>query len=196
MRTGFARRLLDWLSWLGFILLCLLLIAVGEWLPLMPAIQAFLEAHSSLNLALTRVTLAMMVVGTFLLTFTQFLVRVPAPRMSPRDQTVQTKNSVKSPGRSFSGILNYAGFSDEARMWQVKKAFRNGEWWRAPRWRRFTLMMLGAILLFYGLFGLLFLLSSPGLKFLLFLVVGYATVRSVYAFVIDRPFRHADENPR
>jgi uncharacterized membrane protein len=89
-----------------------------------------------------------------------------------------------------------AGFSDEARMWRVKKAFRDGDWWSMPRWRRFTLMMLGAILLFYGLFGLLFLLFPPGLKFFLFLVVVYATFRSVYAFVVDRPFRKDDDTRR
>jgi hypothetical protein len=50
-------------------------------------------------------------------------------------------------------------------------------------------MLLGAILLFYGLFGLLFLLSPPGVKFLLLLVALYATVRSVHAFLVDRPFR-------
>jgi len=57
-------------------------------------------------------------------------------------------------------------------------------------------MMLGAILLFYGLFGLLFLLSPPGVKLLLFLVVFYATVRSVYAFTVDQPFRENDSDDR
>ena len=65
----------------------------------------------------------------------------------------------------FLGKMISAGFSDEARFWRLRKAFRDGEWWSVPRWRRFTLMLLGAILLFYGLFGLLFLLSPPGLKF-------------------------------
>jgi len=93
---------------------------------------------------------------------------------------------VKGPGRYFSGKIISTSFSDEARFWRVRKAIQDGEWWRVPRWRRFTLMMLGAILLFYGLFGLLFLLFTPGVKFLLFLVVIYATVRSVYAFAVDQ----------
>jgi hypothetical protein len=50
-------------------------------------------------------------------------------------------------------------------------------------------MMLGAILLFYGLFGLLFLLFPPGVKFFLALVALYATARTLYAFATDRPFR-------
>ena len=48
-------------------------------------------------------------------------------------------------------------------------------------------MLLGGILLFYGLFGLLFLLFPPGVKFLLLLAVLYATVRSIYALTADRP---------
>jgi hypothetical protein len=125
-----------------------------------------------------------------LLAFTQFLVRVPDPRV----QKIKLESSVKGPGWFFSGKMISVGLSDEARFWRFRKAFRDGEWWSVPRWRRFTMMMLGAILLFYGLFGLLFLLSPPGLKFILFLLVVYATIRSVYGFVTDRPFRENDDH--
>lgn len=192
MRSGFARRLLDWLPRLGIILLCLLLIAIGEWLPWMPAVQRLQEAYPPLNQALTGITIAMTILGVLLLAFTQFLVSVPDSRREPRAQPFKEKGILKRPGSFFSGRLTSAGFSDEARMWRVRQAFRDGEWWSVPRWRRLTLMMLGAILLFYGLFGLLFLLSPPGLKFLLCLVVIYATGRSVYAFMVDRPFRKDD----
>jgi hypothetical protein len=192
MSSGFAHRLLGWFTWLGYILVSLLVIALGEWLPLMPAVQRFQETHPVIDQVLTGITLGMTILGTLLLVFTQFLVRVPDPRPTAQSRTIKTKGNVKSPGRFFSGIMISAGFSDEARMWRLMRAFRDGEWWRVPRWRRFTLMMLGAILLFYGLFGLLFLLSPPGLKLLLFLVVVYATGRSVYAFMVDRPFRKRD----
>jgi hypothetical protein len=55
-------------------------------------------------------------------------------------------------------------------------------------------VMLGAILLFYGLFGLLFLLFPPGVKLILFLTVVYATTRSIYEFAVDRPFRMDDDD--
>jgi hypothetical protein len=181
---------------LGTILLSLLIVAVGELLPPMPAVQRFQEAHPPVNQALTGVTVVMTILGTLLLAFTQFLVRVPGPHMAPQAKTFKTKGMVRGRGWFFSGIMTSAGFSDEARMWRVKKAFREGEWWRVPRWRRLTLMMSGAILTFYGLFGLLFLLSPPGVKFFLFLVVLYATARSVYAFAVDRPFRRDDEGSR
>jgi hypothetical protein len=195
MRSKFTHRLKRGLVWLGNILLALLIIAVGEWLPLMPAVQRFQEDHLLINQILTAGTLAMTVLGTLLLAFTQFLVRVPGPRPANWDQTVKTEGIVKGPGNFFSGKMISAGFSDEVRFWRMRKAFKDGDWWRVPRWRRLTLMMLGAILLFYGLFGLLFLLFPPGLKFFLFLLVVYATVRSVYGFIKDQPFRINDNDP-
>ena len=194
MRSDFSRRLKGLIAWLGYILLTLLLIAIGEWLPLMPAVQRFQEENPVLDRALTGVTLAMTVFGTLLLALTQFLVRLPDPRTGRgRAQTSKAAGSVKGPGWFFIGKMISAGFSDEARFWRVRKAFQDGEWWRVPRWRRLTLMMLGAILLFYGLFGLLFLLSSPGLKLFFFLIAVYVTVRSVYAFAADQPSRKNDD---
>ncbi len=189
MCSELARRFKGLFSRLGLILLALLLIAVGEWLPPMLAVQRFQQAHPSVNWALTMITGAMTVAGTLLLALTQFLVRVPDKHRSPQGQTLQTKGTAGRWRWFFSGKIRSAGFSDEARIWRLRQAFVDGDWWRVPRWRRFTLMMLGAILVFYGLFGLLFLLSPPGLKFVIFLVVVYATARSVYAFSIDRPFR-------
>ena len=181
-------------SWLGSILLALLVIAVGEWLPFMPAVQRFQEENPSINQLLTGVTVVITILGTLLLAFTQFLVRVPGARTARQGQTIKTEGSVKGPGWFFTGKMISAGFSDEARFWRVRKAFRDGEWWRVPRWRRMTLMMLGAILLFYGLFGLLILLFPPGVKFFLFLVGGYATVRTVYGFAVDQPSRESDDS--
>jgi hypothetical protein len=186
MFTGLTNRLKAWLYQIGFIILILALIMLGEWLPPMPAFQRFQDSHLQLNRVLIGITLAMTVLGWFLLVFTQFLVRVPDPRQA---QTATTRGIQRGPGRFFSGIKVSAGFSDEVRMWRVKKVFRDGDWWRVPRWRRMSLMMLGAILIFYGLFGFIFLLFPPGLKFFLFLVVLYATVRTVYAFAADRPSR-------
>ena len=103
MCSGFARRLRSWLSWLGYILLSLLLIAVGEWLPFMPAVQRFQEAHPSINQALTGVILAMTVLGILLLAFTQFLLRVPGPRLASQAQTIKAEGKAKGLGWFFSG---------------------------------------------------------------------------------------------
>jgi hypothetical protein len=187
MGKEFIHRVKGWLTSLGFLLLVLLIIAVGEWLPLMPAIQRFQEVHPSLNQALIVVAIVMNTLGILLLALTQFLVKVPDKDQPQPSWNSKTQGTVKGRGWLFSGTIITAGFSDEARIWRVRKAFRDGEWWRVPRWRRFSLMMLGAILLFFGLFGLLFLLFPPGVKFLLLLAVIYGTVRSIYAFATDQP---------
>jgi len=129
MQSGFTRRLQGLFSSLMFIFLSLLVIAVGEWLPLMPAVQRYQEAHPVISKTLFGVTLAMTSVGTLLLAFTQFLVHVPDPRLDLHTQQIKTKGFQKGKGWIFSGIQMSAGFSDEARMWRLKKAFRNGEWW-------------------------------------------------------------------
>ena len=186
MLSNFSRRLKGWVSWLVTILLTLAVIYVGERLPLMPAFQRFQETQPAINLILTAATLAMTVIGTLLLAFAQFLVHVPETG-GAQAQTAKSEGVVKGPGWYFKGKIISTSFSDEARFWRVRMAFQDGEWWRVPRWRRFILMLLGAVLLFYGLFGLLFLLFTPGVKFLVFLVVLYATVRGVYAFTVDQP---------
>ncbi len=189
MTDDIHRLLRRFFSRLGLILVCLLVIAIGELLPFMPAVQRYQATHPSTEQTLTKLTVAMTVVGVLLLVFTQFLVHMPEKGLATPTQMFKTKGVKKSPRRFFSGTVISSGFSDETRIWRLKKAFQDGEWWSVPRWRRFTLMLLGAILVFYGLFGLIFLLSPPGLKFLLFLVVAYVTYRSVYAFVVDSPSR-------
>jgi hypothetical protein len=195
MKSAFVRTLKSWLPWLRNILLFLLVIALGEWLPLMPAVQRLQETHPSINQALIGITLTMTILGTLLLALTQFLVRVPNAHGVSPVRTTRSKGIVKGPGWFLSGIRITAGFSDEVRIWRFRKTFRDGDWWRVPRWRRMTLMMLGGILLFYGLFGLLILVFPPGVKFFVFLVVVYATVRTVYAFVVDQPFRENENDP-
>ncbi len=183
-----------WAATLVMVLAALTVIAVGELLPPLQAVQNVLAANPRLNQALIVLTAGMTTAGVFLLAFTQFLVRVPDSRRDQAAGSMPAEN-----GRSgwskhfFYGISLRAGFHDQARMWQVKRAFQNGEWWRVPRWRRFTLMMLGAALLFYGLFGLIFALATPGIKLLVLLVVGYGTVRTVWAFAQDRPSREREK---
>ncbi len=176
------------------LVVCLVVIAVGELLPPLRGVDTLLAANPPLNRALLAVTISMTAVGVFLLVFTQFLVRVPDSRRDRGAAAVPALGETKGwPVRFFYGVTASASFHDEARMWQLKRAFQNGDWWRKPRWRRFTLMMLGAALLFYGLFGLFFIISTPGIKLLVALAVLYATARTVWAFRQDRPFRETQD---
>ncbi len=190
LSDGLKGRLASWAATLAMVLAALVVIAIGELLPPLQAVQNALAANPQLNQALMALTIGMTAAGVFLLAFTQFLVKVPDSR---REQSAVTMSAEMGGSRwsrrFFYGISLRAGFHDEARMWQLKRAFQKGEWWSVPRWRRFTLMMLGAALVFYGLFGLIFIIGTPGIKLLALLVLGYGTIRTVWAFSHDRPFR-------
>jgi hypothetical protein len=178
----------------AMLVVCLAVIAVGELLPPLRGVDTILATNPPLNRVLLAVTIGMTAAGVFLLAFTQFLVRVPDSHRDRGAVAGSAPGETKGwPARFFYGVTASAGFQDEARLWQLKRAFRNGDWWRKPRWRRFTLMMLGAALLFYGLFGLFFIISTPGIKLLVALAVLYATARTVWAFRQDRPFRETQD---
>jgi len=49
-------------------------------------------------------------------------------------------------------------------------------------WRLSSSLMLGAICLFFGMFGLFIVLGSPGVKFLIILIILYAVVRTARSF--------------
>jgi hypothetical protein len=87
----------------------------------------------------------------------------------------------------FSGLVISGGFHDEAPFWELKRAFQRGVWWSEPRWRRFSLMGLGAILLTFGLFGFIFFVSSPGIKLLMAGALLYATFRTAWGFYHAQP---------
>jgi len=178
----------------AMLVVCLVVIAVGELLPPLRGVDSGLATSPTLNRVLLAITISMTVTGVFLLAFTQFLVKVLESRRDHGAAAwLAAGEAMGWSARFFYGVTASAGFHDEARIWQLKRAFRNGDWWRKPRWRRFTLMILGAVLLFYGLFGLFFIISTPGIKLLVALVVAYATVRTAWAFYQDNPTQEAEE---
>ena len=181
------------LSRIGIVLLAVVVLLVGEWMPPMAAFQRFQEANPALNRALTGLTIAMIVLGALLMLVTPFLMHAADLNLAAQTKTAKTGGRLRGLGWLFSGTTISTGFSDDARFWRVRRAFQDGEWWREPRWRQFSLMLLGAVLVFFGLFGLVFLLSPVGVKFLLLLLVLYVTGRGIYTFVLDEPLPEEDE---
>ncbi len=53
---------------------------------------------------------------------------------------------------------------------EIKQAWRTGAWRRDPRWKRRFVTALGALLLFWGVFGIVFTLGPPPIK----AIVGFA----------------------
>ena len=72
--------------------------------------------------------------------------------------------------------------SYEASFAGVKDAWRTGEWRRDAYWRRFFVIGAGAAMLFYGIFGIILILSPTHIKVLVAGVLAYATAMSVRGF--------------
>jgi len=167
-----------------FLILVLAVIALGEWLPPFRILHDYLETHPAVKSLFSGVTISMTVIGTLLLAFTQFLVRVGDERLvlTVGKDAQNRRGVVGWLARRFSGLKITAGFHDEASFREVKRAFQKGIWWEKPRWRRFTLMGLGAFLLLYGLFGLFIVISPAGVKLLMAAALVYASLRTAWGF--------------
>jgi hypothetical protein len=76
-------------------------------------------------------------------------------------------------GQEASGEASFAGFKD---------AWRSGEWRRDTQWRRLSVIAAGAIMLFYGLFGLLLVVGPMPIKVLAAGAMAYVTAMTARGF--------------
>ncbi len=76
-------------------------------------------------------------------------------------------------GRQASGEASFAG---------IKDAWRTGEWRRDTQWRRLSVIAAGAIMLFYGIFGLLLIAGPMHIKVLMAGAMAYVTAMTVRGF--------------
>jgi hypothetical protein len=183
----FVRGLFNWGRSLALVFAVLI---AGELLPPWQALHRFLGDHPALLRGLSALTMGMAILGVLLLVGTQFVVRVGdewGARSRPASLPGGTRGRASWFAGRFSGWAVSGGFHDEAPFWEVKRAFQRGVWWSEPRWRRFSLMGLGAILLTFGLFGFIFFISPPGVKLLMAGALVYAAARTAWGFYKAQP---------
>jgi hypothetical protein len=174
----------------------LVIIAIGEALPPVRALDAYIREHKALEQTLLAVTYAMTIAGILLLALSQFLPAPRTPETMSRDELEALSPPMKYEETAWKrgGRLSRrigGSFSGEASFASVKQAWRLRSWRYHRRWRLLFAMMLGAILLFFGLFGLMFMISSAGVKFLVLLGMMYVLVQSIRGFSRAR----VDPNP-
>lgn len=156
---------------------------IGEWLPPLRMLHAFLEAHPPLKGSLVGLTIGAAIAGTLLLAGSQFAVRVGDEQVTRlRDVTPEGKGGLQGKiRRRLPNLVVASNFSDVFTLGEVRRAFQQGIWWKEPRWRRFTLMLLGGAMLLYGLVGVFIVISPPGVMLAFGLALLYITVRMALA---------------
>lgn len=180
-----------WLGVLRNVLLALVVIAVGELLPPLQALEQWMAPRRAV---LTWSTAGLAALGWLLLMGATLYRTATGGGSLKRDEIAAHVASVKShlagpmaasrayrymlPKRAWGG-----GFSDEVSVAQFKAAWRQALWRSDSRWRGLFIMAAGAALMALGLFGIGIVLCSPGLKLLFGGALWYAAVRTTQAFL-------------
>ena len=178
-----ANRRRGWLKtalWWASVAVALVVAQVlAEVLTPVQAFDTYLAEHEDVAQGLLVGTIAMALVGAAILALAQFL---PAPRLPAgmSDEEVAARVPPLRFGEA-SGRRSPA-FSGEASFAAVKDGWRLRAWRYGRPWRILFVMAGGAILAFFGIFGMLIVVSPPALKILCAGVVLYVLARMSWAF--------------
>ncbi len=166
-----------------FFMLAILLavLVIGERLQPLRDLDNYLQEHDGPRNVLIGGTLAMSVAGALLLALSQFLPG-PRPRRSMSDKEAEALSPpMKYSESKVDGSERWGrSFGGEASFASTKEAWRRGAWRHDRDWRIFFSMMVGATLTLFGMFGLFIVIGSPGIKFLMGLLLVYALGRTAW----------------
>ena len=177
----------SFLRMVATLIVVLAIIGVGELLPPMRALDAYLKEHPGTEQFFLWLTIIMSIVGILTLALAQFLPHPRLPANMRREEVEAQSPPIKfredntRTGGRFSRTIG-GEFSGEASFANTKEAWRRSSWRYDRRWRLLFVMMLGAICLFFGMFGLFIVVGSPGVKFLMISIILYAVVRTIWSF--------------
>jgi hypothetical protein len=195
---GFGARtwagLMDLVRWTTHIVLLLAAIfvagVIGELTPPLKALEAWMTDQ---RLPLMYATGGAAVLGLFVML--GGIVSLIMKRGEPLDHTgvENVSRSVRdgqmgqriwrtSTYRIFGPAAGASG-DDEFSFAELKRAFRGGAILSDGVWRMRLLVLLGAALMFFGIFGVAIVLTPLALKLLLAAVVLYAVVRTAWGLI-------------
>jgi hypothetical protein len=173
----------------------LALVAVGEAVPALKALEPLMDAHRR---ALLFVTVPLGVAGWLLLVGGGiYLVLSRGLPMSREEVEAMERRRpgerLAGGGRGavarwsgsvyrFHGVELGAEAREEASFAEVKAAWRHRAWRFSPRWRGIFTMAAGAAALTFGLFGSLLVIAPAGVKLLIAAALAYAVVRTASGF--------------
>ena len=179
----------EWLLIFRNVLLALIVIAIGQSLPPLQALENWMAPRRSMLIWLTGGAAAL---GWLFFMGAVFYRIATGGGPLKRNEIEAHIKSVKD-GQSIpysSRVSNYwvpkkawgGGFSDEMSIAQFKAAWAHGLWRHDPRWRGIFIMAFGALLMLVGGFGAGVVLCAPGLKLLFGAALVFALFRITWAF--------------
>jgi hypothetical protein len=170
----------------GMLASALVVIAIGEALPAMQALEVFMAEHRAVMLT---ATLGPAVLGWLLLMGGAIRMALGGGEpMSPRqvaEMHARLRRTPGAAGRAAHRVLGKAlgkQAADEASFSEVKAAWRARAWRYSPRWRVLFAMGLGGLLMLVGGFGAVVVLATPGIKLLFGGALVYALVQLARGF--------------
>ena len=210
-RPPLLQRVLGWLRdtvrWVVWVVVILILAVVAELIPILKAPDVYFAQHRGTRDLAMGLVIAMAVLGTLLLVFSQFIVRWPRPEElteAALGEGVAARFAPMSHGEVEASIAQaraqrglplwsrwfyrHAGptlggsFAVEAPLAAMKQAGRTGAWRHQPVWQLAYLMGLGALLMLVGLFGIGIVLGPPVIRLICAGALAYALVHTAWAF--------------
>lgn len=169
----------------------LLFIGIGQGLAersqTLQAADRFLNAHRALLLGITIGLAALGFVAfmgailDLILTRGRPLSREEIEAMQARALVSRTPVLARASAYRFTGEAAGAGAHDQWTLGQMKQAWRTRAWRGSRLWKRRFIVCLGVLMLMLGLFGLIIVIGSWGVKLLVALVLSYALIRTAWA---------------
>ena len=170
------------LQWFATLVLALIVIIGANRIPALKRIDTLTDLHRRLLVA---ITLGIAILGWLLFMGSLIYYSVKDGRALSTEDVEETAKQVKYRNASFSTYRFWGktwgkGFEDSFSFADAKRAGKG--WWKDPRWRRNFVVGGGALIMGFGLFGLLGVLFPVGVKVLLSAAMIYALVRLTWAF--------------
>ncbi len=170
------------LQWFATLVLALIVIIGVNSIPALKRIDTLTDLHRRLLVA---ITLGIAILGWLIFMGSLIYYSVKDGRALSTEEVEETAKQVKYRNAPlstyrFRGKTWGKGFEDSFSFADAKRAGK--DWWKDPRWRRNFVVGGGALIMGFGLFGLLGVLFPVGVKVLLSAAMLYALVRLTWAF--------------
>jgi hypothetical protein len=182
----FLRQLAGYAKMLALVFTVIIL---GEIVLPITGLDRLIEQHES---GLTATTIGTTALG-FALFMSGILYRIfgGGERISHADVEEQARRVAYERRPAFARASTYrfkgksagSSFHDEFSMREAKEAWKQRAWRESLRWRGNFVIMGGAFLLAFGLFGIFVVVGSNGIKLLCGGAIVYAAVRTIVAFM-------------